>query len=152
MFGQTGQAKRKKNGMKALPVVAATLALAFAQAAFAGAPLKGVGVSLGKSPGGSCAARTTGADGTADFGVWPKGNYTITFDPLHGSVDLPSGMAWGRIGPNAAPAKLHYVITGASAGRLERDLPTGQAAGRVAPLEFSLDGKQKLVVVVSVAD
>jgi len=138
--------------MRALPIVAASLAFAFAQAAFAGAPLKGVGVSLGKSPGGGCANRTTGSDGTADFGVWPKGNYTIVFDPPHGPVDLPSGMASGRVAAPATLPKLHLVITGVSSGRLERDYPSGQASGRVAPLEFTLDGKQKLVVVVSAAE
>ena len=47
--------------------------------ALAGAPLKGVDVKLGRNPGGMVAARTTGGDGSFDFGVLPKGRYVITF-------------------------------------------------------------------------
>ena len=48
--------------------------------AYAGAPLKGVDVKLGKNPGGGAAARTftTDANGKVTFGVLPKGSYTIT--------------------------------------------------------------------------
>jgi hypothetical protein len=48
--------------------------------AYAGAPLKGVDVKLGRSPGGGAAARTitTDANGKVTFGVLPKGLYTIT--------------------------------------------------------------------------
>jgi len=45
--------------------------------AWAGAPLKGVDVKLGKNPGGSPAARTTNAEGKIDFGVLPAGSYFI---------------------------------------------------------------------------
>jgi len=67
--------------LKSLPVVAAATFILLAQLAFAGSPLKGVDVKLGKNPGGGCAARTTDAGGKADFGVWPKGNYTLEFAP-----------------------------------------------------------------------
>lgn len=142
-------------GKRTLPIVVASTLFFLAQAAFAGAPLKGVDVKLGKNPGGGCAARTTGPDGTADFGVWPKGNYTITFPHPHMPTESGSGMATGRtMAPAAAtPASnLHVVITGTATGTIGRDIPTGQASGRVAPLEFSLDGKQKLVVTVTAAD
>ncbi len=43
-----------------------------------GAPLKGVDVKLGKNPGGSPAARTTDEKGNFDFGVLPKGSYSLT--------------------------------------------------------------------------
>jgi len=48
--------------------------------AYAGAPLKGVDVKLGKNPGGGAAARTitTDANGKVTFGVLPKGSYAIT--------------------------------------------------------------------------
>jgi hypothetical protein len=62
-------------------VAAAAACLFLAQTVFAGAPLKGIDVKLGKNPGGGCAARTTDAGGKADFGVWPKGNYTLEFAP-----------------------------------------------------------------------
>jgi hypothetical protein len=54
-------------------------------AAYAGAPLKGVDVKLGKNPGGSPAARTTGADGKIDFGVLPAGSYYVTVSAPKGT-------------------------------------------------------------------
>jgi hypothetical protein len=107
-------------------------------------------VKLGKNPGGGCAARTTDAGGKADFGVWPKGNYTLEFAPA-----ASNGQATNR---SQAPAalqpslKLHVVITGAAAGKMERDVDTGASTERAAPLQFSLDGSQRLVVVVSAAE
>jgi len=44
---------------------------------WAGTPVKGASVSLGKNPGGKVAARTTNADGKIDFGVLPAGSYYI---------------------------------------------------------------------------
>ena len=137
------------------------IAVAFlflAQAAFAGAPLKGVDVKLGKNPGGNCAARTTGSDGTADFGVWPKGNYTLSFFKSQMATEASSGKATGRmVAPPSGsgteqPVKLHVVITGTTAGKLERDHDSALPTGRAVPLEFSLDGTQRLVVVVTAAD
>ncbi len=72
--------------LKSLPVVAAATFIFLAQFAFAGAPLKGIDVKLGKNPGGGCAARTTDTGGKADFGVWPKGNYTLEFAPADSSL------------------------------------------------------------------
>lgn len=140
---------------RSLPVTAAVLFFVFATTAFAGAPLKGIDVKLGKNRGGGCAARTTGSDGTADFGVWPKGSYTITFDPPHRPADSNSGLATGRMAATTAvpvPAKLHIVITGATSGKMERDINSGASTERVAPLTLSLDGKQRLIVVVSAGD
>ena len=137
------------------------IAVAFlflAQAAFAGAPLKGVDVKLGKNPGGGCAARTTGSDGTADFGVWPKGNYTLSFFKSQTATEASSGKATGRTaapptGTGTEPSvKLHVVITGTTAGKLERDHDSALPTGRAVPLEFTLDGTQRLVVVVTAAD
>ena len=136
----------------------AAVFLFLAQAAFAGAPLKGVDVKLGKNPGGGCAARTTGSDGTVDFGVWPKGNYTLSFFKSQMATEASSGKATGRTvapptGPGTeTPVKLHLVITGTTEGKLERDHDSALPTGRAVPLEFSLDGKQRLVVVVTAAD
>jgi hypothetical protein len=118
------------------------------QSVFAGAPLKGVDVKLGKNPGGGCAARTTDAGGKADFGVWPKGNYTLEFAP-GASIAAPAATA--RTAPPAV-IKLHVVISGAAAGRMERDLEAGATTERAAPIQFSLDGSERLVVVVSAAN
>ena len=129
-------------------VAVAAACLFLAQTVFAGAPLKGIDVKLGKNPGGGCAARTTDAGGKADFGVWPKGNYTL---------DFASAATNGAAAPTAKTApqaalKLHVVISGAAAGKMERDVETGASAERAAPIQFSLDGTQRLVVVVSAAD
>jgi len=141
---------------KSLAIATAGVLILFAQAAFAGAPLKGIDVKLGKNPGGGCAARTTGADGTADFGVWPKGNYTLSFPHPHMPTESSSGLATGRMQAPAAStpssSKFHVLITGAASGKVERDVDAGQSTERAAPLEFSLDGKQSLVVVITAAD
>jgi hypothetical protein len=135
------------------------IAVAFlflAHAAFAGAPLKGIDVKLGKNPGGGCAARTTDGGGKADFGVWPKGSYTLEFAPAPSSP-AATPAASRTLSPAAKPGtqpapKLHVVITGAAGGKLERDVEAGEATDRAVPLEFSLDGKQSLVVLVTAAD
>ncbi|MEI9970489.1 MAG: hypothetical protein WDM87_18445 [Terracidiphilus sp.] len=90
--------------MKSLLVAAAATFILLAQFAFAGAPLKGIDVKLGKNPGGGCAARTTDSGGKADFGVWPKGNYTLEFAPM----DSPSA---------AAPATSRAISPAVKTGR-----------------------------------
>jgi hypothetical protein len=131
-----------------IAIVAACLFLA--QTVFAGAPLKGIDVKLGKNPGGGCAARTTDAGGKADFGVWPKGNYTLEFAPA--ADNGPVGQAKDRSLVMPALIKARVVISGAVGGKIERDVNTGASNERAAPIQFSLDGSQRLVVVVSAAD
>jgi hypothetical protein len=113
-----------------LLALAALLSLLSVQSALAGAPLKGIDVKLGKNPGGGAAARVTNADGIADFGVLPKGDYTLSFSPAPGQP------------------KLHVVIAGAATGALERDIDAG-AADRAAPIAFSLNGVAPLEVSVT---
>jgi hypothetical protein len=49
--------------------------------AWAGAPLKGVDVKLGKNPGGGAVARTTtDANGKFTFSGLPVGSYSLTFE------------------------------------------------------------------------
>ena len=108
------------------------------QSAFAGAPLKGVDVKLGKNPGGGCAARTTDANGNVNFGVWPKGNYTVAFS----AASIPAN---ARV---AKPAKLHVEINGAVQGAIIHVLPAAAADGP-APIEFVSDGKTPIVVNVN---
>jgi hypothetical protein len=142
--------------LKSLPSAAAATVILFAQLAVAGAPLKGIDVKLGKNPGGGCAARTTDAGGRADFGVWPKGNYTLEFtssasSPTAAPAASRTSSPATKPGTRAA-LKLHVVITGATGGRLERDLDAGQSTERAAPLVFTLAGTQSLVVLVTTAD
>ncbi|MFZ1085749.1 MAG: hypothetical protein WAN35_12365 [Terracidiphilus sp.] len=135
-------------------IFVAAFCLLFVQIALAGAPLKGIDVKLGKNPGGGCAARTTGSTGKADFGVWPKGNYTLSFAPV--AKSLSSGHATERT-QSATPAapgavKLHIVVQGAAGGKIVRDLDAGADAARVAPVQFSLSGSESLVVIVTAAE
>lgn len=144
-------------------IAAVVFALLSCQLALAGSPLKGVDVKLGKNPGGGCAARTTDASGVADFGVWPKGDYTLDFSasamlapkPYKDPEDMttryrPGNNKTATIAAPAAASKLHIVILGATSGRIERDLDVGtQATARVAPISFSLSGKEELHVMVT---
>lgn len=101
--------------------------------AFAGAPLKGIDVKLGKNPGGGCAAKTTDNTGEVHFGVWPAGSYTVSIDnaSLQGSK----------------PANLHVEIHGAAEGIITHVL-AASSADRVEPIVFTSDGKRPLVVRV----
>ena len=54
-------------------------------AAYAGAPLKGVDVKLGKSPGGGASARRTNADGKLDLGILPAGSYYLIISAPKGT-------------------------------------------------------------------
>ena len=130
---------------------AVTLSLSFA--ALAGVPLKGVDVKLGKNPGGSCAARTTDAAGKANFGVWSAGNYNITFGPPPTSAPSANATAkaTARTSAPPIPTRMHLVITGAAGGKIERDLGAGagESSARATPINFAMNGKDELIVVVS---
>ena len=137
------------------PLISVTSFALCAQIALAGAPLKGVDVKLGKNPGGGCAARTTDGAGNANFGVWPKGNYTVTISL--GTTSLPVAKNVAPVS-NSTPrsvvppsTRFHLTITGASTGKIERDIDSA-ASARVVPIEFSLGGKDELVVVVTAAN
>jgi hypothetical protein len=111
-------------------LLAAAFALAAVAPAFAGAPLKGIDVKLGKNPGGGVASRITDANGDADFGVLPGGDYTLTLSAPAGSGGV------------------HLVVTGPAKGPIERDVEA-QGNARAAALDLSLDGTQPLKVNVS---
>jgi hypothetical protein len=125
-------------------VAVAALSLFCVQVVLAGAPLKGIDVKLGKNPGGGCAARTTDAGGNANFGIWPKGNYTLTFSPSASPDAKTQSMA-------RPSSKLHLEITGAAGGKIARDIDSASSA-RVAPIQFSLSGKEELIVLVTAAE
>jgi len=128
------------------------------QVALAGAPLKGIDVKLGKNPGGGCAARTTDSAGKANFGVWPKGNYTLSFESsAPGNAAGQSGASLQNKavkGAALASSKVHVAITGAAGGKIERDIDATSSAmssSREAPVQFSLSGSEELLVVVTAA-
>ena len=119
------------------------LALGFAfalavQVAHAGAPLKGIDVKLGKNPGGGAAARVSGDSGEANFGVLPKGNYTITL----GTTNLAANARGMK------PSNLHLEINGAVEGHVVHVLPALNA-DQLEPIEITSDGKTPVVVKVS---
>ena len=117
-------------------VAVAAACLFLAQTVFAGAPLKGIDVKLGKNPGGGCAARTTDAGGKADFGVWPKGNYTLEFSPA--ATNGPAEQAKDRKLVMPAVIRAHVVVSGATDGKIEREVETGGSAERAAPIQPSI--------------
>lgn len=108
------------------------------QYAIAGAPLKGVDVKLGKNPGGGCAAKVSPEGGEVTFGVWPRGNYTVSF----------STAALAANSRVARPGKLHVEIRGGAQGPVTHVLPAADA-DTLAPIEIVSDGKTPLVVKVS---
>jgi hypothetical protein len=73
--------------MSSRKVILAMLVSLVALSAWAGAPLKGVDVKLGKNPGGKPAARTTNAEGKVDFGVLPAGSYYVIIDGAKSEPD-----------------------------------------------------------------
>jgi Carboxypeptidase regulatory-like domain len=85
-------------------VFALAAALLFASGlAVAGAPLKGVDVKLGKSPGGGAVARTTtDANGAFVFPEVPAGSYTLSFE-------LPPEL---KPAPGSAAAAKNAVLAG----------------------------------------
>lgn len=136
-------------------IAAAAFVLLSCLVALAGAPLKGIDVKLGKNPGGGCAARTTDANGQADFGVWAKGDYTLDFTASASYKDPEDMTTRYRPGNNKtaaaalSPGKLHIVILGSTSGRIERDIDLAPSTARMAPVGFSLSGKEELKVLVT---
>jgi hypothetical protein len=114
-----------------VPLFTFALLLLLSVTATAGAPLKGVDVKLGKNPGGGLAARQAGSDGKVDFGVLPAGVYYL---------ELPS-------------SSMHLEISGTTQGKITRDIqPNFSRQTRNAQavrVEFTLDGKQKLSVLLT---
>ena len=76
---------------RTIAVATAVCCFVIIATAYAGAPLKGVDVKLGKNPGGSPAARgTSDHAGKVDFGVLPAGSYQMTLGmpPHTGTADV----------------------------------------------------------------
>ena len=85
--------------MSSRKVILAMLVSLVALSAWAGAPLKGVDVKLGKNPGGGAAARTTNAEGKVDFGVLPAGSYYVVIDGAKNEPDAQIEIRGGTEGP-----------------------------------------------------
>src|SRR6476619_7614116 len=103
------------------------LALFVVAESWAGAPLKGVDVKLGKNPGGSPAARTTNNDGTFDFGVLPKGSYFITFAQATSGASSRSSLCEIEInGAEGGPVKADWDLE-----KGKRSYPAGGSARRL---------------------
>jgi hypothetical protein len=77
----------KEAAMSNRKVILAMLVSFVAMSAWAGAPLKGVDVKLGKNPGGRAAARTTNVEGKVDFGVLSAGSYYIVIEGAKSETD-----------------------------------------------------------------
>ncbi len=106
--------------------------------AFAGSPLKGIDVKLGRNPGGGCSARTSDASGNVNFGVWPKGSYTVNL----GAASAPAN-ARGYMQSN-----FKVEISGVVEGRVAHVLPASNVESLEA-ITVTSDGKTPLVVRVS---
>jgi hypothetical protein len=85
--------------MSSRKVMLAMLVALVATTAWAGAPLKGVDVKLGKNPGGGAAARTTNAEGKVDFGVLAAGSYYVVIDGAKNEPDAQIEIHGGTEGP-----------------------------------------------------
>ena len=118
-----------------------TIFLFFTLSAFAGAPLKGVDVKLGKAPGGTPVSRTTNNDGKAVFTDLKKGSYyvTVTFPTTPQSTE--------RFG-NPLLHYAHIFIDGTVRGRIERELDSAAINGRFEPMIFEIDGRRPVTVLV----
>lgn len=93
-----------------------------------GAPLRGIDIKLGKSPGGNAAGRAiTDSAGNFTFGVVPAGSYTITL-----SISEPIDVA----------------VRGAATGAINRSFnQAADASARVssaATIDLQSDGKTPL--------
>ena len=118
-----------------------TLALvgALATPVWAGAPLKGVDIKLGKNPGGSPAARTVTDDkGEFSFGVMPKGSYSVIINFIIKSS------ATAKTADSPLVIVIHGAVEGAVKGTVSAARKSGSViyADRMAKpaLTFTSDG------------
>ena len=105
--------------------------------ALAGAPLKGVDVKLGRTPGGRVGARTPGGDGSFDFGILPKGRYVIT---LGGAAGGPAVVNL----KGSAEGAVHKAVA------ITKGSATARQAG--GAIEFTADGRHAVHGHVSTGD
>jgi hypothetical protein len=129
--------------MSSRKVILAMFVSLIAAAAWAGAPLKGVDVKLGKSPGGGAAARTTNAEGKANFGVLAAGSYYVVID---GAKNVHDADAQIEIhGPSEGTVKKRWNFAQKKAYGVD-------AAAREAgadKIAFTSDGKHPIDVAAT---
>lgn len=111
-----------------------------APASTQGAPLKGVDVKLGRSPGGQVASRTVDSDGKFDFGVLPAGAYYLTFS-------LPEKPK-GNISENNGVKPFLVVINGAKGGMIRQawDLKAGRVYDPFAKTGSKSEGPEQIAL------
>lgn len=149
----------------ALAVAALCACPTIAKAQVAGNPIKGIDVFVGKKAGGALAAHgVTSANGSADLGLLPMGQYTVTFalpkDASATTLRLTSGTVTIN-GTSVTITGATVTITGATAPvTASWDFATGrpvipagaasrkQTAGQVSDISFTTDGHQDVVIHV----
>ena len=113
-----------KNPLLSIPVV---MLLLISALTYAGAPLKGCDVKLGKAPGGSAAARITDNNGDLNYGTLPEGDYILTL--------------------NQETKSAFVVIDGAIGGQIKRSVDT-KASARSSTINFTVDGNTVVQVTI----
>lgn len=130
--------------------------------AYAGAPLKGVDVKLGRNPGGGAAARTmtTDASGKINFGVLPRGSYALELvtpmpaPPAPGAkMEPPMQTALVQIeGIGAAPYKVEWNFMMRRPSPVQPPDATARAAQPAGPppdkIFFDSDGAHPVMVTI----
>ncbi|MEA2329112.1 MAG: hypothetical protein QOE68_4071 [Thermoanaerobaculia bacterium] len=124
-------------------VILAIFVSFIAATAWAGAPLKGVDVKLGKNPGGKAAARTTDTEGKADFGVLPAGSYYVIVD---GAKNVHEQLVEIEIrGPKDGTVKKRWNFAQKKAFGLD---PVVRGAG-ADTIVFTSDGKHRIEIAAT---
>ena len=141
-------------------LLVAVCSLFVAGIAWAGAPLKGVDVKLGRNPGGSPQSRTTDAGGKINFGVLPRGSYTLELvtplpaPPAPGArMEPPMQTAFVEIeGIGAAPYKVEWNFMMRRPSPVQPPDATARAAQQTGPppdkIHFDSDGAHPVTVTI----
>jgi hypothetical protein len=127
--------------MSSRKVIVAMLVALVAATTWAGAPLKGVDVKLGKNPGGGAAARTTNAEGKVDVGVLPAGSYYVVIEGAKNEPDAQIEIRGGTEGP----VKKRWSFTQKKAFGVDA---TAREAG-ADKIGFTSDGKHPIEVAAT---